>query len=81
MRVRFLLACHGGRERKMAELVNVIDEDGIAIVINLDYVVQMQPTEKVAVTAITLVGGQSRYAIYAKGTPQQIATAPRLLAG
>ena len=30
----------------MAELIKIIDEAGIAIVINLDYVVQMQPTER-----------------------------------
>ena len=38
----------------MAELIKIIDEAGVAIVINLDYVVQMQPTERENMTAITM---------------------------
>jgi hypothetical protein len=68
-------------EHHMAELIKIIDEAGVAIVINLDYVVQMQPTERENMTAITIADGTSKYAINASGAPEQIAMAQRIVAG
>ena len=64
----------------MAELIKVTDEDGVELILNLDFVVQMRPGDKADMSVITIVDGKSSYAIYAQGSPLRIATRQRLSA-
>jgi hypothetical protein len=63
----------------MAELVPVslVESANEQWVINLDYVVRMQPTEK-GTTILQVVNGGSTYAVEVHGTPAQVASRPRL---
>jgi len=66
----------------MAELISVTDEDGTEIIINLDFVVQIQRSDRGAkMSVITIADGASKYAIHVHGSPQRIATWRRLSEG
>lgn len=65
----------------MAELINVTDEAGASIVINLDFVVRMVPGDKANMSLITIADGTNTYTIQVQGSPQEIASAPPLKEG
>jgi hypothetical protein len=62
----------------MAELINVKDEDGAQIVINLDFVVQIRPGDRADMSLVTIADGKNVYDIYVHGAPSQIAKHRRL---
>ena len=63
----------------MAELISVTLTNGRAEVINLDYVVKIQPIDE-QTSAITMTDGVNISQWAAEGVPSQIAVAPRLRA-
>jgi hypothetical protein len=60
----------------MAELITITLPDGKTEVINLDYVMKIEPVDRDQ-SSITMTDGLKRDVMLAKGSPGQIATAPR----